>query len=405
MGNLLIKNPAAVVSPRPGTIRGKAAGELWVREGISILIRDGVIEAIGPLAELEHVAVTDGLPVLDATGRAVIPGFVDCHSHPLFAGNRTEEFAWRCGGLDYETIAARGGGIMATVRATRTCSVSELKDNGRRYLARALRQGITSMEVKSGYGLDIATEMKILTTIRDLNDEQPIDLVPTFLGAHAVPHGMDKAMYLEQIKMMIPEAAGLASFCDVFCEEGFFSPEESAEILELAATHGMRPRVHANQFHAIGCIDKAVGLGAVSVDHLEVLSSQEIALLAASDTAAVVLPGVSLFLDIPFAPVRELIDAGAIVAIATDFNPGSNMSLSLQLMMSLACMKMGVGLDEALCCTTRNAAHVLGLAGVGCIEVGWQADLLVLDCADYREMVYFYGENHVRQTIKKGSLV
>ncbi len=405
MANLFIKNPAAIVSPRAGVIRGHGFGELMVREDASILIRDGVIEAIGSPADLERTAIRDMIPVLDATARTVIPGFVDCHSHPLFAGRRTSEFAQRLSGLDYQTIASRGGGIMATVQATRTCSASELKELGRHYLTLALRQGITTMEVKSGYGLDLETELKILESVRDLGDEQPIDLVPTFLGAHAVPKGVNKDVYLGQVKEMIPQVAPFARFCDVFCEQGYFSAEESAEILKLAGAHGMLPRLHANQFHAIGCVEKAVELGAVSVDHLEVLSEREIALLADSDTACVVLPGVSLFLDIPYAPARRIIDSGCILALATDFNPGSNMTLSMQLMMSLACMKMRLTVDEALCCATQNGAHVLKATAVGCIEIGWQADLLVLDSPDYRDMVYFYGENHIQQVIKKGEIV
>jgi imidazolonepropionase len=307
--------------------------------------------------------------------------------------------------VDYQTIATRGGGISATVQATRAASAAELKDIGHHYLARALRQGITTMEVKSGYGLDPAAEMKMLEVINDLNAEQPIDLVPTFMGAHAVPQGIARDIYLQEIKAMIPKAARLARFCDVFCEQGYFSPQESGEILAEARTHGLLPRLHANQFHSIGCIEKALDVRAVSVDHLEVLDAREIRLLAGSNTACVVLPGVSLFLDIPYAPIRWMIDSGCIVAIATDFNPGSNMSLSMQLMMSLACMQMQVRLDEALCCATQNGAHVLRLAETGCIEAGWQADLLVLDTADYRDMLYFYGENHVRTVIKKGRIV
>jgi imidazolonepropionase len=405
MRNLLIKNPARIVSPHPGVIRGKGFGDLLIRTNDSILIRDGIIEAIAPLSQLEQVAVRDGITILDAAGRAVIPGFVDCHSHLVFAGNRAAEFATRAGGVDYETIAAQGGGIAATVQATRAASREKLKDIGHRYLARALRQGITSMEVKSGYGLDPATEMKILEVINDLNAEQPIDLIPTFLGAHAVPKGMAKDIYLQAVKAMIPKAARLARFCDVFCEQGYFSPEESGEILASARSHGLLPRLHANQFHSIGCVEKALELRAVSIDHLEVLDVREIALLAGSNTACVVLPGVSLFLNIPFAPARWIIDSGGIVAIATDFNPGSNMSLSMQLMMSLACMQMRVRVDEALCCSTQNGAHVLRLAETGCLDVGWQADLLVLDTPDYRDMVYFYGENHVRTVIKKGHIV
>ena len=405
MGNLLIKNPTQIVSPHPGVIRGDEFGDLSIRTNDSILIRDGIIETIAPLSQLEQVATRDGITVFDATGRTVIPGFVDCHSHLVFAGNRAGEFALRTSGTDYQTITAQGGGIAATVQKTRAASVAELKDIGHHYLARALRQGITTMEVKSGYGLDQKAEMKILEVINDLDAEQPIDLVPTFMGAHAVPQGMAREDYLQQVKEMLPKAARLARFCDVFCEQGFFSPEESGRILTLARSHGLLPRLHANQFHSIGCIEKALELRAVSVDHLEVLDAREITLLAGSNTACVVLPGVSLFLDIPYAPVRWIIDSGGIVAIATDFNPGSNMSLSMQLMMSLACMQMQVKIGEALCCTTQNGAHVLRLAETGCLETGWQADLLVLDTADYRDMVYFYGENHVRTVIKKGSVV
>jgi imidazolonepropionase len=405
MGNLLIKNPARIVSPRPGVIRGRGFGDLVIRTNESILIRDGIIQDIAPLSQLSRVAARDGIPELDVTGKAVIPGFVDCHSHLVFSGNRAEEFALRASGVDYQTIATRGGGISATVQATRAASAAELKDIGHHYLARALRQGITTMEVKSGYGLDPAAEMKMLEVINDLNAEQPIDLVPTFMGAHAVPQGIARDIYLQEIKAMIPKAARLARFCDVFCEQGYFSPQESGEILAEARTHGLLPRLHANQFHSIGCIEKALDVRAVSVDHLEVLDAREIRLLAGSNTACVVLPGVSLFLDIPYAPIRWMIDSGCIVAIATDFNPGSNMSLSMQLMMSLACMQMQVRLDEALCCATQNGAHVLRLAETGCIEAGWQADLLVLDTADYRDMLYFYGENHVRTVIKKGRIV
>ncbi len=405
MGNLLIKNPARIVSPRPGVIRGRGFGDLVIRINESILIRDGIIQDIAPLSQLSRVAARDGIPELDVTGKAVIPGFVDCHSHLVFSGNRAEEFALRASGVDYQTIATRGGGISATVQATRAASAAELKDIGHHYLARALRQGITTMEVKSGYGLDPAAEMKMLEVINDLNAEQPIDLVPTFMGAHAVPQGIARDIYLQEIKAMIPKAARLARFCDVFCEQGYFSPQESGEILAEARIHGLLPRLHANQFHSIGCIEKALDVRAVSVDHLEVLDAREIRLLAGSNTACVVLPGVSLFLDIPYAPIRWMIDSGCIVAIATDFNPGSNMSLSMQLMMSLACMQMQVRLDEALCCATQNGAHVLRLAETGCIEAGWQADLLVLDTADYRDMLYFYGENHVRTVIKKGRIV
>ncbi|QJB56282.1 imidazolonepropionase [Pseudodesulfovibrio sp. zrk46] len=404
MAALLIKNPSQIVSPRPGIIRGEGLKDLSVRTGESIYIVDGSIEAIGPLEELSFRAEADGAEVIDATGRAVVPGFVDSHTHLVFGGNRADEFAMRTAGATYEEIAAQGGGIASTVKSTREASKDELKEQARARLNRALRQGTTTMEVKSGYGLDPETELKMLEVVVELNEEHPVDLIPTFLGAHAVPKGMDKADYISQLLDMMPQAAGAAKFCDVFCEQGYFTPEESVRILESAREAGMIPRLHANQFHSIGCIEAAIEMGAASVDHLEVLGEAEVAALAQSDVGCVMLPGVSLFLDIPFAPGRSIIDSGCIPVLASDFNPGSNMSLNMQMVMSLACMRMGVAVPEALASATQNGAYALRLDKVGCIEKGWQADLLLLTCADYREMSYFYGENHVYGVIKQGRL-
>jgi len=405
MAALLIKDPSQVVSPRPGSLRGPELADLHIRTGDSVYITDGVIEAIAPFRELENRALTDDAVIIDASNRAIVPGFIDSHTHLIFGGDRTDEFAMRTAGASYEEIAARGGGIARTVAATRAASKAELKDLARLRLNRVIRQGTTTMEVKTGYGLDPETEMKMLEVIKELNDEHPVDLIPTFLGAHSVPSSMTKEDYIAQLREMLPEAARLAKFCDVFCEQGYFNPAESYVILEAARNAGMLPRMHANQFHSVGCIEAAVDIEAVSVDHLEVLHMDEISRLADTDIACVMLPGVSLFLDIPFAPGRDIIDAGCIPVLATDFNPGSNMSLSLQLTMSLACTRMGVSVPEALACTTQNAAFALKLDNVGCIEPGWQADLVILDCSDYREMAYFYGENHAYAVIKNGGLV
>jgi len=372
---------------------------------MSIYIVDGIIQEIASSDSLSERARADDAMVIDATGRAVVPGFIDAHSHLVFGGNRADEFALRTAGASYEEIAAQGGGIAKTVKATRDASKAELKRIAKERLNRALRQGTTTMEVKSGYGLDTATELKMLEVVAELNEEHPVDLIPTFLGAHSVPKGMDKADYIAEVKAMIPQAAQIAQFCDVFCEQGYFTPAESLDIVEHARAHGMTPKLHANQFHSIGCIEAAVEMGAASVDHLEVLSDKEIALLAGTDIGCVMLPGVSLFLDIPFAPGRAMVDQGCIPVLASDFNPGSNMSLSLQMVMSLACMRMGMSVNEALASITQNAAHVLGLDKTGCIEPGWQADLVILDSPDYRDMTYFYGENHAYAVIKKGQLV
>lgn len=405
MTALFIKNPACIVTPHPGTVRGPGLAELSVTSGDSIYVKDGVIQEIAPANDLEARAQNEAAVVVDAQDRAVVPGFVDAHSHLVFGGNRADEFAKRTAGATYEEIATAGGGIASTVAATREASLAELKDKARERLDRAMRQGTTTMEVKSGYGLDSETELKMLQVVAELDAEHPVDLIPTFLGAHSVPKGMEKATYLAKVKAMLPEAGKIAKFCDVFCEQGYFTPAESLDLMEEAGKHGMLPRLHANQFHSIGCIEAAVECGAVSVDHLEVLGDGEIELLAKSDIASVMLPGVSLFLDIPFAPGRKVVDSGCIPVLASDFNPGSNMSLNLQLVMSLACMRMGLSVDEALASVTQNGAHALRLDKVGCIETGWQADMLLLDSADYREMIYFYGENHVQTVIKKGQVV
>lgn len=404
MPAVFVKNPAQVVTALPDVVRGAdgAAPEPQVLTGVSVLCEGATIAAVGPTAELEPRARELDARTVDATGRAVIPGFVDCHSHLVFAGNRADEFSRRCSGESYESIAASGGGIPMTVEATRRASEDELLELARTRLDTALAHGTTTMEVKSGYGLDLETELKMLRVVGRLNAEHPVDLVPTFLGAHAVPSGTDRAEYFRTLLDMLPRAAELARFCDVFCEQGYFSPKESAELLVAAAEHGMLPKMHANQFHSIGCLQTAKECGCVSVDHLEVLEPDEIRLLAESDMACVLLPGVSLFLGIPYAPGRALLDAGAVVALGSDFNPGSNMSSNMQLVMTLACLRMGLSAGEALCCATAHSARALRLDGVGCIAEGRAADLLLLDGPDYAQVAYEYGRNHVAAVIKGG---
>lgn len=405
MTTLLVKNPSQILSPQTGVYHGPGLSSPNTLTGQSIYIQDGFIDSIAPLSQLESRAHADDAIIIDATNKAVIPGLIDSHSHLVFGGNRADEFAQRTAGATYEDIAAQGGGIARTVNATRHTSKAELKDLAHERLTHALHHGTTTMEVKSGYGLDLETELKMLEVVAELNQEHPVDLIPTFLGAHAIPKGKQKSTYIREVLDMLPQMANLASFCDVFCEQGYFTPAETIAILEEAKRHGMSPRLHANQFHSIGCIEAAIELGAASVDHLEVLTDEEIDLLAKTNIACVMLPGVSLFLDIPFAPGRRIIDAGCSPVLASDFNPGSNMSMSLQMVMSLACMRMGISVPEALACVTQNAARALQLEKVGCIEEGWQADLLILHEANYEEMPYFYGKNHAFAIIKKGMLV
>lgn len=404
MSNLLIQNISQIATPKPNVYCGSELRELNIYANASIYIYDGVIKAVGPLSEV--LDVVEGHPeILDAEGKAAVPGFVDSHSHLVFGGNRADEFAMRSAGMSYEEIAEQGGGIVSTVEATRKASKEELKDLARVRLQKALKQGITTMEIKSGYGLNLETERKMLEVINELKEEQPIEIIPTFLGAHAVPKSSTKEEYLEAVLKMIPELAPFAVYCDVFCEKGYFTVEESRKVLEKGIEHGLKPKLHTNQFNDIGGVGMAIELGAVSVDHLEVLSDEDIQKLAQSDTIATVLPGVSYFLNIPYAPARKLLDGGALVAMATDFNPGSSMTISMQMLMSLACTKMGMSVEEALCCATQNGAKALEKRKLGAITLGFQGDILLLDTKTYKDLAYFFGENHVHTVIKKGKKV
>lgn len=404
MSDLLIQNISQIATPKPGVVRGSELRSLNVIENAAVYISDGEIKAVGALSEvLEQV---EGHPViLDAEGKAAVPGFVDSHSHLVFGGNRADEFAMRSAGMSYEEIAAEGGGIVSTVEATRKASREELKDLARVRLQKALKQGITTMEIKSGYGLDLETERKMLEVINELKEEQPIELTATFLGAHAVPKNSPKEEYLEEVLEMIPEIAELAEYCDVFCEDGYFTKEESRRVLEKGLEYGLKPKLHTNQFNDIGGVEMALDLDAVSVDHLEVLNDDDIQRIAQSETVATVLPGVSYFLNIPYSPARKLLDSGALVALATDFNPGSSMTISMQLLMSMACTKMGMSVEEALSCGTQNGAKALEKNKIGCIASGFQADILLLDTNNYKDLAYFFGENHVHTVIKKGEKV
>lgn len=404
MSNLLIQNIGQIATPKPGVIRGPQMRELDVADNQAVYISEGLIKAVGNITDVRERVV--GHPnILDAEGKAAIPGFVDSHSHLVFGGNRADEFAMRSAGMSYEEIATHGGGILSTVEATRKASKGELKDLARIRLQKALQHGITSMEIKSGYGLDLETEQKMLEVIDELKNEQPIELTVTFLGAHAVPKDFSKEKYVEDVLAMIPEIADLAEYCDVFCEKGYFSADESRKILERGLQHGLNPKIHTNQFNDIGGVEMALDLGAISVDHLEVLFDEDVARLSDSDTVATLLPGVSYFLNIPYAPARKLLDFGAVVALATDFNPGSSMTLSMQLLMSMACTQMGMSVEEALCCATQNGAKALQKNNMGCITPGYQADILLLDTNNYKNPAYFFGENHVHTVIKKGDKV
>jgi imidazolonepropionase len=410
---LLIRNAVQIVTGLGTGLRRDALKKVQVHENACLYAENGAVVAIGDPNAVE--AVVQGKPAeIDAAGRTVIPGFVDPHTHAVFAGSRVDEFVQKIEGATYAEIAAKGGGIVSTMKATRGATKADLKELTRARLRTALEHGTTTMEIKSGYGLDLESELKMLEVIDELRDEQPIELIPTFLGAHAVPPGTTRAKYLEQLIAMLPSVAMKARFCDAFCDALYFPVAETRTLLEKAKEHGLQPQLHACQFARDGGVRLGVELGARAVAHLDFIADDEIAALGASRTAAILLPGVSLFGGTPFPPARKILDAGAarkildagaVVALATNFNPGSCPSLSMPMMVGLACMQMKLSPAEALNAATINAAYALGLESLGSIEPGRQADLAVLDLPDYRMLPYHFGMNPVRAVIKKGRIV
>jgi imidazolonepropionase len=396
---------------RPGELRktGKPMGDPGIITDGAVVIDGDRIAWLGPTADLLDLPAE--AEVIDLSGKVVVPGFVDSHTHLVFAGDRLDEWEQRLRGASYQEIAAAGGGIMSTVRAVRQSSREQLKALARSRLQRLLSFGVTTVEVKSGYGLTPADEIKCLEAIAELNAEGPVELVPTFLGAHVVPaeHAGDRGIYLDQLcDDMLPEVArcGLAEFCDVFCETGVFSLEESERILRRAAGLGMKLKVHADELTPLGGANLAVRLGAVSADHLLCVSEAGIDALAASGTVATLLPGTAFFLGMPAAPARKLIERGATVALASDCNPGTCPTENLPLVGSMACVSMGMLPGEALTALTLNAAAALGRSEqVGSLAVGKQADLVVYDVTDYRELFYHFGVCQVWRVYKRGRVV
>ena len=375
----------------------------------SVMIRDGAIVWFGRTRDLPTLPADT--QIIDATGRTVIPGLIDSHTHLLFAGSREDEFEQRLCGVTYQQIASQGGGINATVRRVREASKEELNALARRRLDRLLSFGVTTVEVKSGYGLSVADEIKCLEVIAELNAEGPLELVPTFLGAHAVPPEFrnDRNGYLRLLTdEMLPEVVrrGLAAFCDVFCETGVFSLAESERVLLRAQELGLRLKLHADELTPLGGAELAARLGAVSADHLLCISDAGIDALAASGTVATLLPGTAFFLGVEYAPARRLIERGVRVALASDCNPGTCPTENLPLVGTMACTQMGMLPAEALAALTINAAAAVGRADrIGSLEVGKQADLVILDVPDYRQLFYHFGVSHVWRVIKRGRVV
>ena len=392
--------------------RGPELDELGIIKDGAVAAKDGLIVAAGPTDEvMRQVELADAL-VIDAGGKVVLPGLVDPHTHLVFAGTREDEFEMKIKGAAYLDILARGGGILSTVRSTRAAGEEELIRIGRKYLAEMLSQGTTAAEVKSGYGLTVADELKQLRAIRALQEAQPVDLVPTFLGAHAIPEEYrenSEAFVDLVIGEMLPAVAAsdLAECCDIFCEEGVFSIEQSRRVLQEARRLGFKLKLHADEIVPLGGADLAVEMGALSADHLVAVSPRGIEKLAASNTVAVLLPATTFCLmGDKYAPAREMIAAGVAVALASDFNPGSSPVNSLPVVMGIACRQLKMTPAEAISAVTINAAHAIGRASqLGSIEAGKKCDLVIFDAADYRAIAYRFGTNLVDKVIKAGRLV
>ncbi len=396
-------------APRDTCRRGAALRNPGIVEDGALILRGDGIEWLGRTTDLPPVPAD--AEILDIPGKVVLAGLVDSHTHLIFAGSREDEFEQRLQGVSYQEISARGGGIASTVRQVRRASREELKALARPRLERLLRFGVTTLEVKSGYGLTLADEIKCLEAIADLNEEGPCELVPTFLGAHAVPpeYHADRAGYLRLLcEDMLPEVARsrLAEFCDVFCETGVFSLEESQRILTQARSLGLRLKVHADELTPLGGAELAARLGATSADHLLCVSEAGIDALAASGTVATLLPGTAFFLGLDYAPARRLIERGAVIALASDCNPGTCPTENLPLVGAMACTQMGLLPGEALTALTLNAAAALGRSErIGSLAPGKQADLVICSVPDYRHLFYHFGVSHVWRVFKRGRVV
>jgi imidazolonepropionase len=407
--DLLVEARQAATCAGPAPRKGKACAEVSVVSPCAVAVAEGLIVEVGAPDDLfsrygaSHIVRHDG---------ALVPGLVDAHTHPVFAGSRLDEFKMRAEGATYQEIHARGGGILSTVKATRASSAEILKGLARARLMRMLRHGTTTMEAKSGYGLTVEDELKALRLLRELDDELPVEIVTTFMGAHAIPPEFAKARsdYVSLIvDEMIPRIAeeSLADFTDVFCEEGAFALAETEAILRRALQAKMGLRLHTDEFTSMGGVPLALSLGAASCDHLLGIKDEDIERLAASDTVAVLMPGTAFFLGkSAYAPARKIIEAGGAVALGTDFNAGSCMSESMAMALSLAVLQMKMTPEEALSAATINAAYSLGRhRTVGSIEAGKKADFLLIDCGDYGEWPYHFGVNLVRAVFKEGECV
>ncbi|AMO87648.1 Imidazolonepropionase [Solibacillus isronensis B3W22] len=393
--------------------RREQMSELGLKTEVSVLIEGDRIAMIAPLDEIkqEYPHLVGSAEVIDARGKIVMPGLVDCHTHLVHGGTREHELNMRLAGRSYMDIMNEGGGIHYTTTKTREASFDDLYNKTVQHLNEFLRHGVTTVEAKSGYGLDLENEIKQLYVVKKLQEEHVVDIVSTFMGAHAVPKeykGNEDEFVKIIIEQMIPKVAelGLAEFNDVFCEKGVFTPAQSRLILEAGKAYGLTPKIHADEIEPYEGAELAAEVGAISAEHLLVASDEGIAAMAKAGTIAVLLPGTAFFLRAPYARGRLMVDSGVPVAISTDFNPGSSPTISLPFIQNLACMNMGMTMEEVLCATTINAAHAIKRADeVGTLEKGKQADVLILDVPNYKQLQYFYGMNHTDTVIKAGDVV
>lgn len=416
MGNMIIDHATIVTPCGHSACKGDAMSRLTTIKDGCVIVRDGLIEYVGPRADAQDLLAEykkdkSDISFIDAGGRALLPGFVDSHTHLIFGGFRPDEFEWRLKGDTYMSIMQRGGGIQSTVNATRATSEDELVNRAQWFLDRMSSMGVTTVEAKSGYGLDAETEEKMLRAIRRLADKdgQPIRIVSTFLGAHAVPkeYAGRTDEYVDLIiKEMLPRFREMTDCCDIFCEKNVFEIEESRRLLKAAKDMGYKLKLHADEIVQLGGAELAAELGALSADHLLHVSDAGVEAMAKAGVVATLLPLTAFTLKEPYAPARKFIDAGAAVALATDLNPGSCFSGSIPLSIALACIYMKMSIEETITALTLNGAAAIGKADeIGSIEKGKRADFVMLNTDNINILPYYVGMNCVKTTIFGGRVV
>lgn len=409
-GNLLIENARVVTPIGKAALKGKAMSNLVVIPDCCIIIQEGRILYVGKKEDIDPDLKLNEFQKLDAHGNVALPGFVDSHTHLIFGGFRPDEFEWRLKGDSYMSIMERGGGIQSTVNATKKASTEELIAKAKWFLKRMSEMGVTTVEAKSGYGLELETELKMLEVIEELNrdPEVKVDIIPTFMGAHAVPpeYKGRTSEYVDFLIEQLPKFIGKAKFCDVFCEKNVFEIEDSRRLLEAARELGFDLKLHADEIVQLGGGELSAELKAVSADHLLHVSDEGIRNMAEAGVVATLLPLTAFALKEPYAPARKFIDAGCAVALATDLNPGSCFSGSIPLTIALACIYMNMTVEETITALTLNGAAALGMADeIGSIEVGKRGDILILGSDNYKVLPYYVGMNCIQTTISSGQIL